>query len=213
MVPEAVKVENLRKVIRQLPHTHYRTLEYLMRHLSAVAAHGDQTGMTPKNVAIVWAPNLLRCKDLDFQDGVAALHLIGVQAVVTEYLIRYVDQLFERDESELQDPRLRPASVSSSTPSRMLTSEEAKKRGRFNSVDCGSGSKLIDVGGGPRTLPPKYHTIIQSVSRSKGNRLLRSSSASHAGWTNFSFLASGHSAGSISQCGGEGGNRLRLLIH
>lgn len=181
-----------------------------MRHLSAVAAHGEDTGMTPKNVAIVWAPNLLRCKDLDFQDGVAALHLIGIQAVVTEYLIRFVDQLFLPGEGGML---LRPASVSSSTPSRMVTSEEAKRRGRFNSVDCASGSRLIDVGGGPRSLPPKYHTIIQSVSRGKGNRLLRSSSASHAGWTNFSFLASGHSAGSISQCGGEGGNRLRLLIH
>lgn len=186
-----------------------------MRHLSAVASHGSQTGMTPKNVAICWAPNLLRCKDLDYQDGVAALQLISVQAVVTEYLIRFVDQLFERDDSDLPDQRLRPASVSSCTPSRMITSEEAKKRGRFNSVDVAGGSKLIDVGGGPRTLPPKYHTIIQSVSRGKGNRLLRSASTSQAaaGWTNFSFLATGHSAGSISHCGGEDGNRLRLLIH
>lgn len=205
VVPEAVKVENLRTVIRQLPHTHYRTLEYLMRHLSAVAAHSAQTGMTTKNMAIVWAPNLLRCKDLDFQDGVAALHLIGVQTVVIDYLIRFVDQLFDRQEGENQ--RLRPASVSSSTPSRMLTSEGAKKRGRFNSVDSG---KLIDVGGGPRSLPPKYHTIIQSVSRGKGNRLLRSASTSQAGWTNFSFLASGHSAASIRELPDS---RLRLLIH
>lgn len=214
VLPEAVKVDNLRKVIRQLPHTHYRTLEYLMRHLSAVAARGAQTGMTPKNVAICWAPNLLRCKDLDFQDGVAALQLISVQAVITEYLIRFVDVLFERDESEMLDQRIRPASVSSCSPSRLISSDEAKKRGRFNSVDAAAGSKLIDVGGGPRTLPPKYHTIIQSVSRGKGSRMLRSSSSSQAaGWTNFSFLATGHSAGSISQCSGEDGNRLRLLIH
>ena len=201
VLPEAVKVANLRQVVRQLPYTHYRTLEYLMRHLSAVASHGDETGMTAKNVAIVWAPNLLRCKDLDFQDGVAALHLIGIQAVVTEYLIRFVDQLFPADESE--------TSASMSLP-RLSSSEEGRRRSRFNSVD--SRSKLIDVGGGSRNLPPKYHTIIQSVSRGKGQRLLRSASASHAGGS-FSFLVSGHTAGSVSQCGSEGASRLRLLIH
>ena len=43
--------------------------------------------MTAKNVAIVWAPNLLRCKMLEV-GGVAALQGVGVQAIVTEYLIR-----------------------------------------------------------------------------------------------------------------------------
>jgi hypothetical protein len=30
--------------------------------------------MTPKNIAIVWAPNLLRCKELE-EGGVAALQV------------------------------------------------------------------------------------------------------------------------------------------
>ena len=37
-----------------------RTLSYLMRHLQHVSEHGPATGMTAKNLAIVWAPNLLR---------------------------------------------------------------------------------------------------------------------------------------------------------
>lgn len=37
-----------------------RTTEYLMRHLAKVAAYGVDTGMHSKNLAIVWAPNLLR---------------------------------------------------------------------------------------------------------------------------------------------------------
>jgi len=88
------------------------------------------------------------------------------------------------------------------------TSEEAKqkmKRGRFNSVDSGdaSRSKLIDVGGGPHSLPPKYHTIIHSVSRSSGGgtfarRLRRSSS--NSGSNNFTVLASnGQSSGNESE--------------
>ena len=52
----------------------YRTLEYLVHHLSKVASHSHETGMTPKNIAIVWAPNLLRSKDLDM-GGVAALQV------------------------------------------------------------------------------------------------------------------------------------------
>jgi hypothetical protein len=43
-----------------------------------VAANYNDTGMTAKNVAIVWAPNLLRCKSLEV-GGVAALQGVGIQ--------------------------------------------------------------------------------------------------------------------------------------
>ena len=72
---------------------YFRTLEYLMRHLAKVAEKGHETGMTPRNVAIVWAPNLLRCKELEV-GGVAALQGVGVQAVVTEFLVCYADLIF-----------------------------------------------------------------------------------------------------------------------
>ena len=36
------------------------TCAFLMRHLSRMASLNDKTGMTCKNLAIVWAPNLLR---------------------------------------------------------------------------------------------------------------------------------------------------------
>ena len=38
----------------------FRTLEFLMRHLARVANLGHETEMHSKNLAIVWAPNLLR---------------------------------------------------------------------------------------------------------------------------------------------------------
>ena len=44
----------------------HRTTEFLMRHLAKVAAFGKETGMHSKNLAIVWAPNLLRYKMLHF---------------------------------------------------------------------------------------------------------------------------------------------------
>lgn len=46
--------------VQQLPPPHYRTLEYLIRHLAKMSTHHHVTGMNIKNLAIVWAPNLLR---------------------------------------------------------------------------------------------------------------------------------------------------------
>lgn len=37
-----------------------RTLEYLIRHLARLATYSNETNMHIKNLAIVWAPNLLR---------------------------------------------------------------------------------------------------------------------------------------------------------
>ena len=50
----------LRKVLGCLPKPNHRTLANLIRHLHRVSLHSDSTGMTAKNLAIVWAPNLLR---------------------------------------------------------------------------------------------------------------------------------------------------------
>ena len=36
-----------------------------MLHLHRVASHAPKTGMTAKNLAIVWAPNLIRSETLD----------------------------------------------------------------------------------------------------------------------------------------------------
>ncbi|RWS12429.1 uncharacterized protein B4U79_06479 [Dinothrombium tinctorium] len=128
---ESTKLQKLREIIRKLPPPHYRTLKYLMKHLSRVSAHGSRTGMTPKNIAIVWAPNLLRSKDIETHGGVTALHMIGVQAVLTEYLIRFVDSLFN-DESPAVS--MRPKSLPLSTPT-LLTLEEARSR-RGILTDC-----------------------------------------------------------------------------
>ena len=52
----------------------FRTLHYLMLHLHRVASHSPKTGMTAKNLAIVWAPNLIREEEEkeDEKDGILA---------------------------------------------------------------------------------------------------------------------------------------------
>ncbi|KAG8226366.1 hypothetical protein J437_LFUL007723 [Ladona fulva] len=166
--PHGNRLALMREVVKSLPPPHYRTLEYLMKHLARVAQRGGETGMTPRNVAIVWAPNLLRCKELEV-GGVAALQGVGVQAVVTEFLVCYADLIFgttekgalaqrlrqrpaqhlspdqhklppdvspnlvaafaaENGEDSATPKRSRPKSLAISTPTKLLSLEEARTR-------------------------------------------------------------------------------------
>ena len=130
--------------------------------------------MTPKNVAIVWAPNLLRAKSLE-TGGVAALQGVGVQAVVTEYLIRYCELIFSDKLpsyntssnpasviNEESNKKLRPKSLAISTPTKLLSLEEARQRAALQN---NAEQKYIEVGGGPKSLPQKYHTVIDLPGR------------------------------------------------
>ena len=99
----------------KMTNLYFRTLEYLARHLYRVSLRGHDTGMTAKNVAIVWAPNLLRAKMFE-TGGVAALQGVGVQAVVTEYLIRYCELIFSDK---------MPSYNSSSNPSATINEDAA----------------------------------------------------------------------------------------
>ncbi len=152
----------------------------MSRHLYRVALRGNDTGMTAKNVAIVWAPNLLRSKNLEV-GGVAALQGVGVQAVVTEYLIRYCELIFSdkmpsynlssnptSSASEDNLKKLRPKSLAISTPTKLLSLEEARSRALAaadQAAAANGGQKYIDVGGGPNSLPQKYHTVIDLPGR------------------------------------------------
>lgn len=82
---EEERLVKIRDVLKELPSPHYRslhchyvrlsvfmqisvimslfsirTLEYLMYHLVKMASFSSETNMHARNLAIVWAPNLLR---------------------------------------------------------------------------------------------------------------------------------------------------------
>ncbi|KAJ8954235.1 hypothetical protein NQ318_005831 [Aromia moschata] len=193
----------MREAVQKLPPPHYRTLEYLMRHLARVAKHGSSTGMTTRNVAIVWAPNLLRCEALEV-GGVAALQGVGVQAVVTEFLICYADLIFCDHLPNLDHPALaadnnllskkcRPNSLAISTPTKLITLEEARSKHLPNKADeC----NYIEVGGGPKNLPKKYHTIIELPS---GARKRGHTKRSPLGWRMFFSKSRNTSQGALNK--------------
>lgn len=60
MSEDEVQLYQMHDTVQQLPPPHYRTLEFLIRHLAKMSTYHELTGMNVKNLAIVWAPNLLR---------------------------------------------------------------------------------------------------------------------------------------------------------
>ncbi|KAL0858912.1 hypothetical protein ABMA27_011340, partial [Loxostege sticticalis] len=199
---EASKLRAVRDAAVKLPPPHYRTLAYLMRHLRRVSLLGESTGMTARNMAIVWAPNLLRSPRPQH-----ALQGVAVQAVVTEFLICYAEDLFaqdqgadssdsgpssiEVDKNEMHEAQVelrgmesgrRPKSLPLNPPTKLLSLEEARRRGNPSAVlqspqlPPPSGAiaaaahtqlrpsshlrpKYIEVGSGPNNLP-QYHTVL-----------------------------------------------------
>ncbi|EDX05560.1 GD21733 [Drosophila simulans] len=210
----------MKETVLKLPPPHYRTLKYLAEHLYKVSQHHERTGMTDKNLAIVWAPNLLRSPALE-SGGVAALRGVGVQAVVTEYLIRNCHNIFDAlddhpsrhsmvasataaaanaaggelrlesltdcesllVEQREQDQSLgvveRPKSLSTGG-AKLISLEEAQERhsrvegadlkqslpiSMLTSASSNAASNIgsyIEVGGGPSSLPDKYHTVLSA---------------------------------------------------
>ncbi|XP_034034794.1 rho GTPase-activating protein 32 isoform X2 [Thalassophryne amazonica] len=158
-------------VIQQLPPPHYRTLEFLMRHLSHLAAFSYITNMHSKNLAIVWAPNLLRSKQIESAcfSGTAAFMEVRIQSVVVEFILNHVDVLFSTKLSTLiregagHNSVSRPKSLLVSSPStKLLSLEEAQARtqAQINSPVT-EDSKYIEVGEGPAALQGKFHTVIE----------------------------------------------------
>ncbi|KAJ6663496.1 hypothetical protein lerEdw1_009575 [Lerista edwardsae] len=124
-------------VIQQLPPPHYRTLEFLLRHLARMAMHSQNTSMHIRNLAIVWAPNLLRSMALESvaQCGADAFQEVRVQSLVVEFLLNNVQILFSDTFTSVGKDSAgrcflpRPKSQLVSCPStRLLSLEEAQAR-------------------------------------------------------------------------------------
>ncbi|XP_072702595.1 rho GTPase-activating protein 30 [Ciconia boyciana] len=93
---EEARLVKIKEVLKELPVPHYRTLEFLMRHLLHMASYSSQTNMHARNLAIVWAPNLLRSRDIEATgfNGTAAFMEVRVQSIVVEFILTHVEQLF-----------------------------------------------------------------------------------------------------------------------
>ncbi|KAG7314926.1 hypothetical protein KOW79_022229 [Hemibagrus wyckioides] len=93
---EHEQLRNIQRVIKELPTAHFRTLEYLVKHLAHLATLSHQTNMHTRNLALVWAPNLLRSKEIEVSacNGDEAFLEVRVQQSVVEFILNHTEQIF-----------------------------------------------------------------------------------------------------------------------
>ncbi|XP_064322244.1 rho GTPase-activating protein 31 isoform X1 [Phalacrocorax carbo] len=135
--PEDEQLARIQNVIQELPPSHYRTLEYLIKHLTHLASFSNMTNMHTRNLALVWAPNLLRSKEIEAVgcNGDAAFLEVRVQQLVIEFILNHVDQLFNNNRKASCAENIETASVvksltlpSASLPMKLVSLEEAQAR-------------------------------------------------------------------------------------
>ncbi|XP_029028396.1 rho GTPase-activating protein 32 isoform X2 [Betta splendens] len=199
-----VKIHN---VIQQLPPPHYRTLEFLMRHLSHLATFSSTTNMHTKNLAIVWAPNLLRSRQIESAcfSGTAAFMEVRIQSVVVEFILNNTEELFSPKlnaiirESTGTSTLSRPKSLLVCSPStKLLSLEEAQARtqaqlGSPATTPCLTHSDYIEVGEGPGALLGKFHTVIELPMESCKRPPAKAKKSPVGNWLSFFHLGKSHS--------------------
>ncbi|XP_041095334.1 rho GTPase-activating protein 30-like [Polyodon spathula] len=149
---EEERLVKIKDVLMELPDPHYRTLEFLMRHLIRMASFSSETNMHSRNLAIVWAPNLLRSKDIESGfNGTAAFMEVRIQSIVVEFILMHVEQLFNDASGDYHDQR--PKSLPSPT---FLPNQEDPY---FRALPFNMPSALSPGDGPPQMRP--YHAIIE----------------------------------------------------
>ncbi|NXJ16277.1 RHG31 protein, partial [Odontophorus gujanensis] len=135
--PEDEQLARIQNVIQELPPSHYRTLEYLIKHLTHLASFSSMTNMHTRNLALVWAPNLLRSKEIEAVgcNGDAAFLEVRVQQLVIEFILNHVDQIFSNNRKASSAESIENTPVvknlthpSTSLPMKLVSLEEAQAR-------------------------------------------------------------------------------------
>ncbi|XP_062394653.1 rho GTPase-activating protein 33 isoform X2 [Sardina pilchardus] len=166
-------------VIQQLPPPHYRTLEFLIKHLARLATFSEETNMHVKNLAIVWAPNLLRSMEIEAVglSGADPFKEVRIQSVVVEFLLSHVDVLFSDTFTSVgrfsagRQSLTRPKSFVST---RLLSLEEAQAR---------TQAPLL-LQGAPLPFQGQFHTVLD-FPEDRRKRRMKVRKASGGSWKTF----------------------------
>ncbi|EPY76833.1 rho GTPase-activating protein 31 [Camelus ferus] len=167
--PEEGQLARIQNVIQELPASHYRTLEYLIRHLAHIASFSSKTNMHARNLALVWAPNLLRSKEIEATgcNGDAAFLAVRVQQVVIEFILNHVDQIFNNGAlGSLENDENRPVMKSLtlpalSLPMKLVSLEEAQARSLATNHPARKERRENSL---PEIVPPMgtlFHTVLE----------------------------------------------------
>ncbi|KAF8985957.1 hypothetical protein BGZ46_000043 [Entomortierella lignicola] len=97
------KLYTIKSLVHSLPEANFNTLKYLMMHLGHVQDHYQTTKMDSANLAICFAPNLLRQE----VDDLASIINTGKQSSIVDTLIEQREWIFDPypddDDEETQE--------------------------------------------------------------------------------------------------------------
>ena len=86
------QVAALRVAVGELPEHHHDCLDYLVHHLARVMAHEPENLMTPLNLAVVFAPTIMRPLSIEREMSDMQAQRIAVQALLENHLAVFVDE-------------------------------------------------------------------------------------------------------------------------
>ncbi|KAL7628090.1 Rho-type gtpase-activating protein [Parahypoxylon ruwenzoriense] len=86
---DADKCAHLQNVVKQLPQQHRDCLEFLMFHLHRVAERERENLMTPKNLAVVFAPTIMR--DTNIEREMTDMH---AKNIAVQFMIENTHNIF-----------------------------------------------------------------------------------------------------------------------
>ncbi|KAH0625042.1 hypothetical protein JD844_033075 [Phrynosoma platyrhinos] len=128
------------------------------------------TNMHTRNLALVWAPNLLRSKEIEAVgcNGDAAFLEVRVQQLVIEFILNHVDEIFSDNatarpkENEENSPVMKSLTLppSASLPMKLVSLEEAQAR---SLSACHPARKERRENSLPEIVPVTgsfYHTVL-----------------------------------------------------
>jgi len=88
------KLKALWTVVQKLPKNNYENLRYLVKFLKKISSHQDSNKMSPANIAIVIAPNLLWCNSTaSAEDLMGDNNQMGLNMTMTHHYSSVLDQL------------------------------------------------------------------------------------------------------------------------
>ena len=79
------RVYSLQSAVAELPEHHRNCLEYLIQHLARVMAHTSENLMTPLNLAVVFAPTIMRPFSIEREMSDMQAQRIAVQALLEQH--------------------------------------------------------------------------------------------------------------------------------
>ncbi|KAF9971833.1 hypothetical protein BGZ73_005126 [Actinomortierella ambigua] len=130
------KLYFIKELVHSLPEPNFSTLKYLMMHLGRVQDHYQYTKMDSANLAICFAPNLLRQE----VDDLTSIINTGKQSSIVDTLIEQREWIFDPYPTEEDEEE---GSADSAAAMAAADNEEGG-RGEHDGADDGEGN-LIDL--------------------------------------------------------------------